>query len=202
MNIYCTYLTIYLGNKLPPFYIGSSTIDRIKSGYRGSVSSKKYKNIWESELKQNPHLFQTKIITTHKTSTEARQKELFFHESLNVVKSDMYINLSVARQKGFFGMDVSGTNNPRYGYKWGDEHPKGMLGKKHSDETKTKWSNSRKGSIPWNLGKKSPEHSQYMKSKMIGNSYAKGIIYPKCSCIVCGKVISSTTLSRHTLLHT
>ena len=202
MNIYCTYLTIYLGNKLPPFYIGSSTIDRINSGYRGSVSSKKYKIIWESELKLNPHLFQTKIISTHQTSKEARQKEMFFHEQLKVVKSEMYVNLSIARENGFFGMDVSGKNNPRYGCKWGADHPKGMLGKTHSDETKNKWSKTRKNMISWNKGKKSPEHSQYMKTKMIGNSYAKGIIYPKCSCIVCKKIIASTTLSRHTSLHT
>jgi hypothetical protein len=42
-NIFCTYLTIYSGNKLPMFYIGSSTVKKVVSGYHGSVSSKIYK---------------------------------------------------------------------------------------------------------------------------------------------------------------
>ena len=61
-NIYCTYLTVYSGNKLPPFYIGSSSIDIINNGYRGSVSSKEYKQIWKTELKNNSHLFKIMII--------------------------------------------------------------------------------------------------------------------------------------------
>ena len=31
--MYCVYLTIYRGNKLPPFYIGYSSINKIKAGY-------------------------------------------------------------------------------------------------------------------------------------------------------------------------
>jgi hypothetical protein len=53
-TIYCTYLTIYSGNKLPPFYIGSTSVNRISNGYHGSVSSKRYKSIWLEELKTNP----------------------------------------------------------------------------------------------------------------------------------------------------
>ena len=29
-NIYCTYFTFYSGNKLPPFYIGSSSVESRK----------------------------------------------------------------------------------------------------------------------------------------------------------------------------
>ena len=49
-TIYCTYLTIYSGNKLPTFYIGSTSVEKIEQGYRGSVSSKRYQSIWEKEL--------------------------------------------------------------------------------------------------------------------------------------------------------
>jgi hypothetical protein len=33
MSIYCTYITFYSGNKLPPFYIGLGSISKIKNGY-------------------------------------------------------------------------------------------------------------------------------------------------------------------------
>lgn len=46
---YCVYVTTYLGKKLPPFYIGSTSVDNLKNGYKGSVMSKKYKNIWKGE---------------------------------------------------------------------------------------------------------------------------------------------------------
>ena len=94
-----------------------------------------------------------------------------------------------------------GELNGMYGWKWGDNHPKGMLGKTHSKETKDNWSKTRKGSIPWNIGLKSPEHSERMKVKMKGNDYAKGIKYPRCSCLIRKKDISSNTLARHTSKH-
>ena len=31
--MYCVYLTIYTGNKLPPFYIGSTSLKKINKGY-------------------------------------------------------------------------------------------------------------------------------------------------------------------------
>lgn len=34
-QLYCTYLTSYFGNKLPPFYIGYTTVANINRGYRG-----------------------------------------------------------------------------------------------------------------------------------------------------------------------
>ena len=40
-----------------------------------------------------------------------------------------------------------GELNGMYGWKWGDNHPRGMLGKKHSEETKQKWSQTRKGRL-------------------------------------------------------
>ena len=108
MTIYCTYLTVYCGNKLPTFYIGSTTENKINSGYRGTVTSKKYKQIWKKELKQNPNLFKTFIISKHKTRKECLEKELFFQRKLSVVRSELYINLSYAQPNGFFGMDTTG----------------------------------------------------------------------------------------------
>lgn len=121
MSIYCVYVTFYRGNKLPPFYIGSSTIEKVNEGYRGSVRSKEFRKLWESEIKNNQHLFKTIIISTHKTRKLAIEKELYFHTTLNVVKSKMYVNKSKANVGGYFGMDVAGVNNPNYGKRWSKE---------------------------------------------------------------------------------
>lgn len=114
-TIYCTYLTIYKGNKLPPFYIGSSTVKNVESGYHGSVVSKKYKSIWNSELKKHPNLFKTKILSLHETGEEAREKELKFQRELNVVESTLYINMGYATVNGCFGISRKGKDNPMYG---------------------------------------------------------------------------------------
>lgn len=73
-SIYCTYLTTYIGNKMPMFYIGSASMKRIENGYHGSISSKLYSAVYKEELLSNPHLFKTKIISTHSTDKEAKQK--------------------------------------------------------------------------------------------------------------------------------
>jgi hypothetical protein len=100
MNIYCVYLTTYKGSKLPPFYIGSTTVDKIINGYKGSVSSKKYKIIWMKELSEHPELFSTKIITTHSNRKTALEKEYQFQLAVKAPSNSMYINEAYAK-KGF-----------------------------------------------------------------------------------------------------
>lgn len=95
--LYCVYHTTYKGNKLPIFYIGSTSIESIESGYRGSVYSKKYKKIWKSELKMHPELFNTVIISTHATREEALNREEYIQKKLNVITNPLYINLSYAK---------------------------------------------------------------------------------------------------------
>jgi len=73
--MYCVYLTTYSGDLLPAFYIGSSSIENIDNGYKGSVKSKRWKTIWKNELKNNPHLFNVEIIKTFKTRQEATDYE-------------------------------------------------------------------------------------------------------------------------------
>nr|QMP83748.1 MAG: hypothetical protein [Caudoviricetes sp.] len=121
MSIYCVYLTIYFGNKLPPFYIGSSSVEKVQNGYKGTVTSKKYCKIWNKEIKEHPNYFKTKIISKHLTRQEATFKENKLQKLLNVVKSTMYINMAVASPNGFFGMEVSGQNNPNYRNLWSTE---------------------------------------------------------------------------------
>jgi hypothetical protein len=158
-NIYCTYLTIYRGNKLPPFYIGSSSVENINKGYHGSVCSRKYKQTWTDEIRNNPHLFTTKIVTTHSSRKEATDKERIFQKQLNVVCSSMYINQSIAAPNGYYGnpekkTDLTrkkmSTNNSRYWTKktFSEEHKENLrksgLGRKCSQQTKNKKSSSMK----------------------------------------------------------
>ncbi len=170
MNIYCTYLTVYTGNKLPPFYIGSTSLDKIEKNYCGTVKSKKYKSIWIEELKNNRHLFKTKILSKHNCRKEALEKELFFHKALSVVKSPLYINMALAEPNGFFGTCLLGIPKPeRFKKKLkgnknavGNHKPKtpehrnkirlALTGKIRTKEHSLAISKTKKGSFWWNDG--------------------------------------------------
>ena len=115
---FCVYHTVYSGTLLPPNYIGSSSVYKVlNENYHGSVKSKKYKTIWESELKEHPELFQTTIISYHDTRLDALWKELQIQKIFNIVKNELFINMSYSEPNGFFGRDVSGENNPSFGNK-------------------------------------------------------------------------------------
>ena len=137
MSIYCTYLTVYKGNKLPCFYIGSSSIARVENGYVGSVTSKKYSKTWKHEVKHNRHLFDTKIISRHSSRQEAFEKELSLQLELNVQKNPLYVNLGYAQPNGCYGLGLSGKDHwskqPGKIHNAKTNHPRGMLSKKHSE---------------------------------------------------------------------
>lgn len=138
--MYCVYKTEYLGNNLPRYYIGSSSVEKIKSGYYGSVSSLKYKKIWENEDKS---LFKVEILEVFDSRKKALQRELEIQKELNVVESNEYVNMSYAQPDGFFGMDTSGKNNPMYGKKRKGEKHKG--GENISKALKVKYTTSEWG---------------------------------------------------------
>lgn len=133
MTIYCVYLTIYRGIRLPPFYIGSSSVEKVQTGYHGSVCSNEYKSIWKSELRFNSNLFETKIISIHSNRKEATLKEHTLQKKVDAVKNPLYINKSFAVYDGFTDMDQSGKNNPMYGTsRTGEANP--FYGQKHTEE--------------------------------------------------------------------
>jgi hypothetical protein len=145
---------------MPMFYIGSSYVNKIQRGYHGSVSSKKYKKIWNEEIKNNPKLFNTNIISYHENDTEARKKELKLQKLLNVVNSTLYINESYARVNGFHGRDVKKENHPRWGSINSIEHrnkisksTKGRIPWNKGTTGQIPWNKGLTGSIPWNKGK-------------------------------------------------
>lgn len=153
---FCVYLTIYSGNKLPPFYVGSSSVDKVMRGYKGSVSSRRYKATWRSELKNNPHLFKTSVVKTFKTRELALEWENKIQKKLNVVENPLYCNLWYAC--GIFGYSNGGKAHPFYGKKlWTNDNPNPFKGRKHTSETKAKISAA-------NKGRKAPEESRMKMS--------------------------------------
>jgi hypothetical protein len=159
-NIYCTYLTVYTGNTLPPFYLGSTSIDKINKGYRGSVSSEKYKSIWKQEIASHPDLFKTIILTRHETRQEAMEREVVFQEAFSVARNPLYINMAHANGKFF----VSGPRSAETKAKIGvantgkKRSPEAIAktaaahtGQKHTPESKAKMSDAQTGK------KRSPE---------------------------------------------
>jgi len=169
--MYCVYLIIYSGDKLPKCYIGSTELEKLKNGYRGSVVSKKYKDIFISEIKNNYDKFTYVILESCYERKEALFYELFYHKLFNVVKSSFFYNESYASINGMFGRDVKGILNPMYGkkhsivsksimsekrgiekrYVMTDNHKKILSdthkGKTLSDETKNKISDKIKDTV-------------------------------------------------------
>lgn len=161
--MYCTYLTVYSGNKMPPFYIGYVRLSRIAKGYHGSVSSKKYRDIWNSELSEHPHLFKTHIISTHQTKLEAFEKEKFFHVKLNVL-GEMYINESISH-----GSFVVLNRTKEHTAKIADSR----RGTPHSEETKRKISESKTGKCINRTTPVSEETKNTISKKLTGRSLSE-----------------------------
>lgn len=113
--MYCVYLTIYRGEKLPRWYIGMSSMEKVENGYRGSVSSKRYKTLWKSELATNDHLFETVIIHKDTTKEAALAYEHSLQVRLDVVKRSDFINL--ANAGGFGGIDTAIITEANKGFR-------------------------------------------------------------------------------------
>lgn len=113
--MYITYLTIYSGDKLPPFYIGSSSLKKHMEGYTGTVISKAYKEIYDKEKEEHPELFDTILLEQFETRQEAIANELHYQKLHDVVRSPLFMNMSFAVPNGCFGRDVSKEKHPLYG---------------------------------------------------------------------------------------
>lgn len=155
---FCVYLTIYSGNKLPPFYIGSTSLNRINKGYLGSVESKKYMAIWKTEIKNNRNLFKIKVISVYNTREEAAKREYQIQKSLNVINNQMYINQFISSQDYIVSQETkSKISNSMIGNK-------NNLNKKHTQRTKEKIRDSHIGRP------KSESHKRKLKESHRGRT--------------------------------
>lgn len=176
MKKYVVYLTHYKGNLLPPYYIGSTTENKILNGkYFGSVKSKKWGNNFYSELKNNKELFKVEILSYHNSRKEALEEELKQQIINDVVISKDYFNESFAKVDGYFGHDMSGKNHPQYGKKMSDEIKekisKKRLGYKFSEKAKNKMSESKIGNRNSFFGKKHSEETKKKNSEKMKRNY-------------------------------
>jgi hypothetical protein len=171
---YCTYLISYLGNKLPPFYIGSTSVKKVHNGYMGTICSKQYRKLWKEELFHNRHLFKIKILSFHDTRESALFKEEFLQRKLNVVQSTLYVNMAIAN-KHFVNF-----RSPMKGLKHTKETKKKISdrakNRKYSIETREKMSRTRKG-----VKLKLPRSLEYRTKSSISHKklYENGYINPR-----------------------
>lgn len=170
--MFCVYVTEYLGEqKIPKYYVGSSSVKNINEGYKGSVTSKKWKHFWNKEPSKN---FKVTIISKHSTRLEALEKEYEYQKQNDVVKNPLWFNKSYAIKNGFFGRDVSGPNNPMYGSnRTGEKHKGGKnisaaLKKYYKTEAGKK--KRRRSKKLWT--EKNPSIDEHIKNK-IKNTWKK-----------------------------
>jgi hypothetical protein len=163
-SMYVIYWTVYLGKKFPRNYIGSTTLERHKSGYLGSVKSSKYREIWNAEIRENPHLFRSYIIEyVEGDKASLLERESWWHDRYHVAVNPLFVNMSHAKKK-FFSTSESAIKAAQTRASRGTDkrsaetrekirqkrlqNPQSEkskilnrqkhLGKKHSDETKLK----------------------------------------------------------------
>jgi len=188
MDKFVVYLTYYTGKKLPKWYIGHSTLEKIQNGYNGSVSSKKYKSIYIKEQKENKHLFKTRILSYYKTRALAIIEEERLQLKHNVAKNDKYINMSYARANGFFGLSIFGKDHPSYGKKQSKEYCEriklrqlgennSFYGKHHSEETILKIKAKITGKNNHFYGKKHTPESIKKIKELSGTSIGTTYVY-------------------------
>ncbi len=195
--MYCVYLTVYFGLKLPRRYIGSTTVSKVNSGYNGSVKSKRYKQLYNEEQLNNKHLFKTRILSIHDSHESAITEELRLHVKYNVVNSERYMNMSYAQPNGYFGRDSYANSHPFYGKHHSEETKRSI-----STKLKAKYSSGELISPFANMdvsGKNNPfygkTHSEESKVKM----RKPKTHVPKYACPHCNKMYDAGNLKQHML---
>lgn len=192
---FCVYLTVYRGSKLPKRYIGSSSVARILSGYNGSIKSKKFKEIYKSEQRDNKRLFKTRILQRFETQLEAIEAELRLQLAHDVVRSEKYMNMSYATPNGFFGRGAKG-----------EQHP--MWNKHHTEETRNRLSEAGKAAYregrsksPFEglhrHGEQNPFFGRTHKSESIDKMKKPKRFVPKWACPHCEKTYDGGNLDQH-----
>lgn len=194
---YVVYMTTYHGELLPKYYIGSTSYAKITSGkYYGSVKSNKWKHIFKEELKNNPQLFTTEILSYHSNRQEALQEEYRIQTEKDVLNSSLFFNEALASPRGFFGRGCV-TENQK---KMASERMKRM---NRGEIPGRKKGNNKSGKHQDNSGEKNPMYGKKHKieSKIKNSESVKKSRENKVKC-VCGKEIDFPNFQRWHKNHT
>jgi len=188
MNSFVVYLTLYNGDRLPKWYIGHSTIDKVENGYNGTVASKKYKKIYLEEQKNNKKSFRTKILSFHNSRKDALKEEERLQRKHSVLNNDKYMNMSYASSNGFFGLVVFGKDHPAYNKKYSKDFCEDIrlrqlgvnnsfYGKKHTKECISRISLKTTGEKNHFYGKKHTKETLKKISERSGTTKGTTYIY-------------------------
>jgi hypothetical protein len=183
MNIYhapyCTYLTVIIYSDLPFMYIGSGKTKDVLSGkYKGSVSSKQYKAIFNQLKQEQSHLVHSEVINQFETRQEAMDEEIKLHAMYDVAKCPVFMNKARATATGFTCYERSDETKAKIGAanKGRTLSPaskanisKGKKGKPLSEETKAKISAANK------IANKGKTHSEETKAKISASLKSKAL---------------------------
>ena len=113
--MFVVYMTIYSGTKLPPYYIGTTSKSKYDSGYTGTVLSKAFKAVYNSEKEKNPELFDVVILELCSSRKDALKLEHFWQKCVTAKTNPLYFNMAYAAPNGFFGNGAVGKAHPNYG---------------------------------------------------------------------------------------
>ena len=151
------------------FYIGSSSVAKVESGYHGSVRSRRYRLIWKQEQYENPQLFKTVIISRAETRKGALLRECEMQKRMQVKYNPLYVNRAYAEANGFFGV----SEKSRWKGLRGKECP--WTGRKATDEQKERYIKSK-------VGSKNPQAKEYTVKDNFGTTVltCKGNLMKNC----------------------
>lgn len=134
---FVVYRITYEGPDSKLFYIGYVRRKRFEDeNYHGSVSSVKWKELWNGLLRDHPERFSREIDSYHETAAEAHAREIEWQNAEDVLNRDDYVNECIGGLK-FAPIE-----------KQSPEHIAKRLASResfaHSEETKRKISETRK----------------------------------------------------------
>jgi ribosomal protein L37AE/L43A len=178
--------------KLPKFYIGSTSIEKVRSNkYFGSIKSKRWKSIFEKELKDNITAFSIQILSLHENRTDALEKENLIQHELNVVNSMEYFNEAYASPRGFFGRGcVTEIQKQKASERIKLMNQKKIPGRKPGNNKSGKHQNNTGSKNPM-FGKRHTELAKKQNSESVKNNRKN-----KFTCSACGKEVDIANLNR------
>jgi len=163
--------------------------------------SSQFKALWKEELRVNPHLFSTEILSTHQNRQAAFEAEAKYQKLHDVVASSLYINKAIASKLFFYGavhseesrkkMSIAAINRSEEHYVKVSQSLKNKpKSQEHRDALKTAWQ-SRSRILPDDqkrkISKSLTGQKRTAESKANISKGKKGVKQQQITCPHCDK---------------